>query len=400
MNIFKRKKKEQIAPEQREFQYNSLFANGGLRFGTLANTNNLPSMTLSGVYSAVELISNSIAQLPIHITKDIDGGTEIVYDHPIECVFYNGLVSKFTLFKQMIKDMYINGNGYAYIQRDGSGLPVSLQYLESKDVSPQYFKETGELYYLVSGHKKLNKVLPKDIIHIFKTSLDGIQGKGLMYYAFRTLDIAHATDNAASEFFSNGCNINGIISVKTTLTDKQKEDIRQNWQQTHSGKGSGGIAVLPGNMDYTQTGSNASDAQMLESRLYNVEEIARFFNVSPTLLGDLSKSSYNTLEQSQMEFLIHCLQPIICMFETELNRKLFTGDRKFKVDLDETYLIRADKNTMSNYLGNLVKSGIISINEARRILGFNVKEGCDDLIIPFTDVNANKINGDNNDITE
>lgn len=131
---------------------------------------------------------------------------------------------------------------------------------------------------------------------------------------------------------------------------------------------------------------------MLETRLFNVAEIARYFNINPVLLGDLSKSSYNTIEAANLEFLTHTLMPYVSMVQDEFNRKLVKpSEAGITIDLDESYLIKADKDSTAQYLKTLVDSGIITRNEARKQLGYNEMDGCDDLIVPFTNIKDNTI---------
>ena len=145
-------------------------------------------------------------------------------------------------------------------------------------------------------------------------------------------------------------------------------------------------------MSYTPLSGNANETQMLETRLFNVAEIARYFNINPVLLGDLSKSSYNTIEAANLEFLTHTLMPYVSMVQDEFNRKLVKpSEAGITIDLDESYLIKADKDSTAQYLKTLVDSGIITRNEARKQLGYNEMDGCDDLIVPFTNIKDNTI---------
>ena len=157
-----------------------------------------------------------------------------------------------------------------------------------------------------------------------------------------------------------------------------------------------GTAVLEAGMHYQPITSNSKDAQLLETRLFNVQEIARFFNMSPTLLGDLSKTSYNTLEASQQAFVLNSLMPYVTMLEQELNMKLLSYKQRqnLYIDIKESDIIKSDKNSQANYLTTLVNSGLITRNEARKELGFNPIEGGDILTVSYTDINQNTIGGE------
>jgi HK97 family phage portal protein len=203
-------------------------------------------------------------------------------------------------------------------------------------------------------------------------------------------DLSKYTDASASSYYQSGCNLNGILTVTGNPSQEEIEKIRMNWRKMHNGDNSNRLAILKGNMNYQAIGTSASESQMLEARLFNVSEIARFFNISPVLLGDLSKSSYSTIEAAQLEFVQHTLYPFIVMFESELNRKL-CHNSNVRIDFDESFLIRTDKTAQANYLNTLVSGGILSVNEARANLGLNPIEGGDRLVIPFTDLSQNTI---------
>ena len=183
----------------------------------------------------------------------------------------------------------------------------------------------------------------------------------------------------------------------TNSTDKQRQEIQSAWQN-NIGKGKNGVAVMPQNVDYIKLGSDANSAQMLESRQYNITEIARFFNISPVMLGDLSKASYSTLEMVLTQFVQVTLQPLVSMIQSELTRKLIPITENAYINLDENYLIKFDKNTESNYYTNLVRGGIITVNEAREALGFSKVEGGDKLMIPYTDITQNTISDESKNI--
>ena len=208
--------------------------------------------------------------------------------------------------------------------------------------------------------------------------------------------LASATDKAASNYYSSGCAINGVLTLKGSRRNS-KEAARDAFAAVHSGSNSSGIVILDDETTYQPLSSNANESQMLETRLFNISEIARFFNINPVLLGDLSKSSYNTIEAANIEFVSHTLMPYISLIECELNRKLFReSEEGYVFDIDETYLIKGDKNSTATYYKTLVDSGIITRNEARRGLGLNPLDGLDDIVIPYTNIADNTIHQSDN----
>lgn len=349
---------------------------------------------VSAFFGGLTLISQTIASIPIHVR---DNNTGEVISHPIDFAFENGLQSKFTIMKQLIWDMYIHGNGLFYIRRATDGTPIELVYCPNGSYTIIYNELKRDLYYLIPSLSK-KKVEPINVIHVLMNSTDGVNGKGIPLYAKKLLDIALATDNHAKNYFENGANIDGLLKSNRYMTTQAKLDAKQAWQTVHGNGKSGGIAVLGNDWDYVPIGSNANDSEMLETREFNAQEVCRYLCIDPILLGINSASSYNSIEQAQLSFLSHCIYPLISLLESEFNRKLIKPSEKGKIriDLDESHIMFSDKASTANYYSTLTKNGIMTINEARHLLNLQPKEGCDDLIIPFTDINANKVNGDTN----
>ena len=366
-----------------------------LLFGGYTKKN---AIGLSAFFAATNLISNSIALMPISENQLNDNKRTVVENSNITPLFYNMFLTKFNVLKKIVEDVILKGNAYLYITRDEAGHPKSLTYLRPSQVAIQYNELTQDLYYLVTSSNKVTKkkILDKDMCHFVMHSNDGVNGLSILSYATRTIDSANATEQSAKQFFDGGCSINGIIRLKNPLvSDKQRNEIRQNWAQIHGGDNCSGIAVLSGVEDFTPITSDPNKSQMLETRRFNVTEIARWFNINPILLGDLSHTSYSDIEQANIEFVQHTLLPWIEMLQNELTRKLIVNRKRY-IDLDENVLLKSNKTNQANFCKTLVSAGIMTANEARAQLGLNQMEGADDLVIPFTKISDNKVNGDGN----
>lgn len=346
---------------------------------------------LSAFYAAMSLISNSVAQLPIQVKRD----NEIDRNHPINLIFKDALISKFIFIKQMVSDVILYGNAYAYIERANDGTPVSLTYCENGSVTVRYNQRTQDLYYLIPFVKK-GKIEPINVIHLYKDSNNGVEGRSIMTYASQIIKLAQATDKAARNYYSSGCALQGALTIKGARKGA-KEQARQAFANTHGDKGSG-LVILDDDMSYQQLSSNANDSQMLEARTFNVQEIARYFNINPILLGDKSGASYNSIELANIEFVTHTLQPYICMMEEEFNRKLVKPSEvdHIRIDIDEKALMKGDMKTTAEYLTKLTQGGIMTVNEAREKLGLNPVDGGDEVVMPYTKVADNRLTDDNN----
>lgn len=397
MGIFKNLGFGKKEPEKRGLNYVSCNVSGALPF--FANNNQYSAMNLSAVYRATELISNSIATLPIKILLTDESGKNEAEGHPLNYVFTNrntdNVLTRFTLMKLLVQSVILRGNGFAYIERVG-GTVKSLRYLEANDVIVVYDKIKNKLYYDVPLLKK--HVEPKDMIHLVMFSYDGIKGLSVLQNAARSIGISQNSENSANSYFTNGGKLDGILTVQGPVSQKQREDIRTAWNETYTANGSG-LAILQGNMSYQAIQLSAKDSQMLESRQFNVTDIARFFGISPVLLGDLSKVSFNTLEAVQNEFLVHTLQPYIAMIESEFERKLLSqSEDNLSIVLETNEILRTDKQAQASYYTALINSGVLSINEARKELGYNgIGEDGEKHYLLFNDASKASINNDVND---
>ena len=384
-NLFKKKE-----VEKRDLNYVPF--SDALIFSTLRNQ--YSSMNISAVFRAVEIISDSVATLPIRV-KAVNEKDEIK-SHPLNLVFadkYN-VMSKYNFIKLLIQSVILKGNGFAYIERGEDGSVLRLRYLESSDVQIFWDKNKEQLYYTCNVISR-KRIEPINMIHLVKNSYDGINGVSVLSYAARSLKLANNTENSANSFFTNGCNLSGVLTVQGQVTDKQREQIRQSWNSAYS-NGGNGLAILQGNMEYKPIQLSAADSQLLESRLFNVQDIARFFGISPALLGDLSHSSYATIEAAQQEFLLHTLNPYIVMIEEEFTRKLVKPSENLEINFDETALLKTDKKALADYYGSLLDKGVLSINEVRTELGYAEIDGGDKHTIAYSKIEDNDINNTKN----
>lgn len=353
--------------------YNPYDNIGALMFGTYGAFSSQRALNLSAVYRAVEIISSSVAQLPIYpyMTDEKEYKVKLT-KHPLYKIVNkrpNNRMSRYSLMKTLIQSMLLRGNAYIYIKRKGNEVK-ELVYIPSEYVSIVPPKDIfTEITYNVLG---IGVVESKDIIHIRNFSYDGVTGISTLAFAKDTLALANDSEENARSFFNSGCNINGVLTVTSgSLTAKQKSDIKNSWMQAFGSKSQGGnnsgLAVLESNMSYQPISVNPADSQLLESRQFNVLEIARFFGVPSTLLFSMDGANYNTTEAMMLAFLQQTLQPILTKIEEEFNLKLFNdADTNIEVRFDTSQLLRTDKEKLSNYYNRMFNIGAMSINEIRK----------------------------------
>lgn len=350
---------------------------GTLGWDVLLESRSKP-LLLSAVYRCVDLISDSIGVLPF-ITYNLDarGFKTEARDNGMFWLLNtepNELMTRYVFMKTMMTSVLLRGNGYALIERSQNLQVEQLTFLHDSDVIPVWqVSADGQkhLRYIVQSLDKL--VEPKDMIHVKNFSYDGVIGVSTLTHARQTIDISTANEESAAGFFKSGSALQGILTVEgARLSKEQKKDIYAKWAERMNpilGNGmNGGIQILEGNMKYQPISVTPSDAQMLESRQYNVVDICRFFSVSPVKAFDLSKSSYATVEATQLQFLTDTMLAVITKMEQEFNRKLLLPSERTKLvcEFDTSVILRTDKDKQATYWRELFNIGAATPNEVRK----------------------------------
>lgn len=351
-------------------------------------------MKNGGIFAAVNLISNSIAQMPWNV-KSLKG-KEVPDNLYLNHITDNMITTRFIMVKNLIKDCLIEGNGYCYIYRDEDGYPIRLRYLEPGTCSTWVDVMKGTVTYKLDTLWKTGYVDPMNIIHIYMHSRDGLVGRGILDFAKNALELSAYTDKCLHDYMASGMQMEGIIKSTQPgrLSPTQRQDIRTKWKNVDSN-----VRVLEAGLDYQQVQSSAKEAELSANRELNMREICRFFNINPMLIGDLSHIAYNTIESLQTEFVVHTLTPIVTLLEEELNRKLIypTDKKKYIFDIEEEAIIKSDKQSLASYVTTMTQNGLITPNEARKLLGFYPVEDeyANTLVIPYTDITQNTLANNN-----
>ena len=376
MGIFNFKKNKNKETEERS----NIFGDY-LSYNSNSSYAESKSMLLSAVYRCVEVISDAIAQLPLEpYLIDSKGYRNKFTSHPTYSILNrtpNQNMTKFTFVKIMVRSMLLTGNAFAIIERDEKGNCIALHFIPSSLVTiiyPKNLKDT--ISYRVQGMK--GTIENCNMIHILNHTVDGINGISTLQNAKNTLSLASDAEANAQGFFKGGANVAGILKSSSPMTSKQKEGLKQSWNSAFNGVTGtpNGVAVLDADLTFQSVQINPADSQLLETRAFNVVDICRFFGVSPVKAFDLSKSSYNTIEQMQLAFLTDTLQPLIEKFEEEFKRKIFKPSEIDNIDVrfSTAPLLRADKQSLAQYYSTLFQIGVITPNEIRKELDFGELE--------------------------
>lgn len=344
------------------------------------------TMKLSTVYRCVSCISDSIAQLPFEVfTMDSRGYKTKQRHHPLFHILNvkpNVRMTRYMFIQRLVESILLEGNFFAYIVRDDSGNPEQLIYIPAEYVTIVYPPTLEEpVSYKVSGDGVNGKwqydIKASDMIHVVNRTDDGVRGISVLEYAAQTLGLAHAAEQHASNFYRSGCGVGGILKSMARLNDDQKKEIKKSWDAVFSKEGSNGVAVLGADLVYQPVQVNAKDAQLLETRAFNVIEICRFFGVSPVKAFDLSKSSYSTVEATNIGFLTDTISPLLEKIELEFETKLLKKGEDIDLRFDVKQLLRADKQSQATYYSTMFQIGAISPNEIRLEMDLPYVEGGD-----------------------
>lgn len=369
-DLFKRKPQQEVikTPEERSLAV-ALGFNGMSSFATTQ------SMRLSAVYAATNMISNSCALLPMKIVIT-ENGRQREIEHPLSKVLNlkpNPKYNHFNFMKLLIESVILKGNGYAYIERDENLNVKALHLLDADFVTPM-IQGDGSVKYIVSGMPQAIDAI--NMIHLYQHLDNTYRGISTIKYADMTLQGAHAAETHSNKFLEGSCGLMGVLKASAPLTNDQKRQVAESWRMSITNTQGGGVAILPAGLDYQSISISPEDAQLLETRKYEVVEIARFFNISPIKLFDLSNVSYSSLEQTNLSYLQDTILPFTQLMEDEFNLKLFKPSEvgRITVDFDYSVLVQTDKNTEAEYYTKLLTNGVLTINDVRSKLGFEPSE--------------------------
>lgn len=352
-----------------------------------AKVNEFTAMQTTAVYACVRILAESIAGLPLHLYEYRGNGKERVPGHPLYFLLHdspNPEMTSFIFRETAMIHLLLWGNSYAQILRDGRGRVMGLYPLLPNRMSVGR-DESGEIVYTYTPMSESNPHLKgqrqitlrrEDVLHIPGLGFDGLVGYSPIAMAKNAIGIALATEEYGAAFFKNGARPGGVLEHPGVLKDPSK--LRESWHSVYGGTmNTGRIAVLEEGVKYQQIAIPPEEAQFIETRKFQIDEIARLYRVPPHMIGDLEKSSFNNIEQQSLEFVKYTLNPWVVRWEQSLQKALLTDkERKeyfirFKVD----GLLRGDyKSRMEGYaIGR--QNGWLSANDIRSLEDLNPIEG-------------------------
>ncbi len=343
------------------------------------------SMQVSAFHRGVVYISTQIAKLPWDV-KDRENN---IIENPKSLLLNllpNPEMNAFSWRLVMVMNAIIHGNAYAEIERDYLGQPIALWPLRSQDIEITRTRD-GQLVYKVGvgpgnpyatyddgfsdggvygrGYVYMK---PADVFHLknFHTK-DGLVGQGVVAYATETLGISYNADRMASGLFNNAGIPSGVLIHPGELSDEAYKRIKASWDEQHGGKKVGGTAVLEEGVEYKAINLAPDVLQFLESRQFNVLEVARFLGVPPTKLFDVTAATYSNVENANLEVATDTLDSWAVNLELEADVKILNkryGGMYSEIDIREIF--RGDSKSRSDYYKNMMSVAAMTPNQIRR----------------------------------
>lgn len=377
MSIFKGIFRSRDKPSDSTAGSSYRFFFGGTSSGKVVTERS--AMQITAVYSCVRILSEAVASLPLHLYRYTDKGSkEKAPDHPLYELLHdepNPEMTSFVFRETLMTHLLLWGNAFAQIIRNGRGEVVALYPLMPNRMTVNR-DEDGNLYYEYQtsqdeAHTMVGSVVrlsPLDVLHIPGLGFDGVVGYSPIAMAKNSIGMTMAAEEYGAKFFANSATPGGILEHPGVVKDPEK--VRESWNAAFGGSSnSNRVAVLEEGMKYTPISISPEQAQFLETRKFQIDEIARIFRIPPHMIGDLEKSSFSNIEQQSLEFVKYTLDPWVSRWEQSMRRALLNPKEKkeyfFKFNVDG--LLRGDYESRMNGYATARQNGWMSANDIREL---------------------------------
>ena len=377
MGIFSGLFKSRDKPQNRTPGSSYAFFLGGSTSGKAVTERS--AMQMTAVYSCVRILAEAIAGLPLHLYRYTPDGSKVkAVDHPLYLLLHdepNPEMSSFVFRETLMTHLLLWGNAYAQIIRNGKGEVVALYPLMPNRMSVDRDKH-GQLYYTYTRASDEAPTMngmtvllpPSDVLHIPGLGFDGLVGYSPIAMAKNAIGLAIATEEYGAKFFANGAAPSGVLEHPGTIKDPSR--VREAWMSQFGGSAnSGKVAVLEEGMKYTPISISPEQAQFLETRKFQINEIARIFRIPPHMVGDLEKSSFSNIEQQSLEFVKYTLDPWVIRWEQSIPRALLRPEEKkrYFAKFNVEGLLRGDYQSRMNGYAVARQNGWMSANDIREL---------------------------------
>ena len=375
--LFKSRDKPQNSYDSPSYTYFFGRANSGKR------VTDRTALQHIAVYACVRVLSEAIAQLPLHVYQYTENGKERVPQHPLYFLLHdqpNPEMTSFIFRETLMSHLLIYGNAYAQIIRNGRGDVVGLYPLMPDKIKVDR-DEHNNLIYIYSRYDEANPHIKEQgditlraeqVLHIPGLGFDGLVGYSPIAMAKNAIGISLACEDYGASFFANGASPSAVLEHPGVI--KNPERVREAWQRAYSGSNAHRTCVLEEGMKYTPISIPNNEAQFLETRKFQIEEIARLYRVPLHMIGDLDHATFSNIEQMSLEFVMYTLSPWLVRWEQSLMKALLSDlDKgKYFIKFNVDGLLRGDYASRMQGYSVGIQNGFLCPNDVRELEDMNL----------------------------
>ena len=356
--------------------------------GSGKSVNARTAIQVSTVYACVRVIAETVASLPFSVFEQDKTGSQKALDHPLYRILHdepNPEMTSFVWREAMLTHLLLWGNSYSQILRAGRGSVIGLYPLlpDHMEVDRDDKGKLTYTYSTTSGEQV--KLRPEDVLHIPGLGFDGIMGYSPIAVERNAVGLSIAAEEFGGKFFGNGATPSGILTHPNTV--KNPKALRESWMEAYGGSSNANrVAILEEGMTFTRISMPNNEAQFLETRKFQVEEICRIYRVPPHMIADLEHATFSNIEHQSIDFAVHCIRPWLVRIEQSVNRALFSEKEKgrFYCQFNLDGLMRGSyKERMEGY-SIARQNGWMTANDIRNLENQNPipkEEGGDALLV-------------------
>lgn len=366
------------SPSSPSYWISKLFGGGGTTTAGV-DINEENALEYSPVWAAVSIIAGALGVLPFAVFRRVDEGKEKATRDPVYKILHdrtNPLMDPLIFRETIQAHVLLWGNGYAEIERNRGGVPINLWPLRPDRTKPRLLEDGTLIYEVTSNSGGVAPIEARDMLHIRGLGWNGLEGYSVVGKARENLGLGVATEQFGASFFGNGATPSGVLQHPQTLDAPAQQLLLDSWNRANGGgpANRNRTAILEEGMEYNAIGIPPEDAQFLETRVFSVRDVARWFQVPAHMLVDNENATFSNIEHQQIEFVTWTMMRWLRRWELECNYKLFSAPRRsaFFTEFIVSALLRGD--TKSRFEAHKIATGGVGWmqpDEVRRIESMN-----------------------------
>ncbi|MGE5553305.1 MAG: phage portal protein [Betaproteobacteria bacterium] len=349
------------------------FFAGGSATAAGVRVNEKTALHNSAVFACTRVLAETVAQIPLPVYRRLQPrGRERAMDHPLYELLHNQPnpeMNSFTFRETLTGHLALWGNAYAEIEYGRNGYPVALWPLRPDRVVVERDPETKRVVYYVTLPEGQRVTLSKEkVFHIPGLGFDGIKGYSVVHMAREAIGLGLAVEEFGARFFGNGTNPLGVLEHPGKVSDNARENMRKSWEELYSGLSNAHrVAILEEGVKYQRIGIPPEDAQFLETRKFQITDVARWFRMQPHMIGDLEKATFSNIEHQSLEFVMFTMGPWFGRWEAAINTQLVPREQRriIYAEFLVSGLLRGDLKSRYEAYAIARQNGWLSANDIR-----------------------------------